>query len=221
MKHVGKMKNNSARLAVVYRTLPNDATNALVVGTQGLPDSHHDSLMSLIESDSGQQAYELAEVLATRRFPDGSVMLAYLHTNGHLKKVPTNMVLMTPNSVTQVPLDQLNELIAKDRGVSVSELALREDGSLKESEKQDTKSIVPPADSQENKKLVEDAPYHPGYEGAVVQPNEPVTAADLRSMAEKLFKEAQALRRKAEEMEPPKPKKTQSSKKTKSVDEQV
>lgn len=72
-KHVGKMKNNSARVAVVYRTLPGDSKSALVVGTNGLTDSYHDSLMSLIESDSGQQAGELAEVLAVRRFPDGTV----------------------------------------------------------------------------------------------------------------------------------------------------
>jgi len=209
MKHVGKMKNNSARVAVAYRTLPNEPTNALVIGTNGLPDSHHDSLMSLIESDSGQQSYELADVLASRRFPDGSVMLAYLHSNGHLKKVPTNMVLMTPNAVTQLPLDQLNDLIAKERGVTIAELSVKD-----ESVKHETKSVkeqtLPPAESIENKKLVEEAPYHPGYEGAVIsQPpaDTPVTASDLRSMADKLFKEAQALRRKADEMEPSKPKK--------------
>jgi hypothetical protein len=38
----------------------------------------------------------------------------------------------------------------------------------------------------------------------------PVTATDLRSMADKLFKEAQALRKKADEIEPPKSKKKSS-----------
>jgi len=123
MKHVGKMKNNSARLAVVYRTLPGDAHSALVVGTQGLTDSHHDSLMSMIESDSGQQANELADILAVRKFPDGSVMLGYLHNNGHLKKVPTKMIFMTPDSQTQIPLDELNLLIAQQKGVSIEDLA--------------------------------------------------------------------------------------------------
>lgn len=216
MKHVGKMKNNSARIAVAYRTLPGEPHNALVIGTNGLPDSHHDSLMSLIESDSGQLANELADVLAARRFPDGSVMLAYLHTNGHLKKVPTNMVLMTPNTVTQVPLDQLNEIIAKNKGVTIEELAVSEEGSAKVTKTQQPKTDVPPYDSQENKKLVEEAPFHPGYEGAVIESSKiegPVTATDLRSMADKLFKEAQALRRKADELEPPKPKAPAKSKK--------
>ena len=124
MKHVGKMKNNSARLAIVYRTLPGDPHNALVVGTQGLGDSYHDTLMSLIESDGGQQANELADILAVRKFPDGNVMLGYLHTNGHLKKVPTNMILMTPDSQTQIPLDELNKLIAQQKGCDVSDLAV-------------------------------------------------------------------------------------------------
>ena len=81
IKHIGKMKNNSARIAVVYRTLPNEHTNALVIGTNGLTDSYHDAFMSLLESDSGQQANELADVLAVRRFPDGTAMLQYLHVN--------------------------------------------------------------------------------------------------------------------------------------------
>ncbi|NBO28000.1 MAG: hypothetical protein EBX47_05265 [Synechococcaceae bacterium WB8_1B_057] len=196
------MKNNSAKIAVAYRTLPGDSASALVIGTNGLPDSHHDALMSLIESDAGQQANELADVLATRRFPDGSVMLAYLHSNGHLTKVKTSMVIMTPNVVTTLPLDQLNELIAKDKGVSVEDLAVKEDGSAPVKKT----NSVPPANSPEAKKLVEEAPYHPGYEGAVIKDEKPVTAADLRSMADKLFKEAQALRKKAEEIEPTKKK---------------
>lgn len=205
MKHVGKMKNNSARVAVVYRTLPSEPLQSLVVGTNGLPDAYHDSLMSVLESDVGQQANELADILATRRFPDGEVMLNWLHTRGQLKKVPTNMVLMTPNAKTQVPLNELNQLIADQKGVSVEDLAVSESSQKKESTRNKKEEIIiPPADSEENKKLVEEAPYHPGYEGAVF--DKPVTASDLRSMADKLFKEAQSLRKKAEEMEPTKKK---------------
>ncbi|NBO99399.1 MAG: hypothetical protein EBU90_04630 [Proteobacteria bacterium] len=210
MKHVGKMKSNSARVAVVYRTLPNEHMNALVVGTNGLPDAYHDSLMSVIESEAGQQANELADILATRRFPDGEVMLSWLHTRGQLKKVPTNLVLMTPNNQTQIPLDKLNEIIAEQKGVSVEELAVT-DGSQKKEKTAKSKEevVVPPADDPEYKQMVNEAPYHPGYEGAVF--DKPVTASDLRSMADKLFKEAQALRKKAEEMEPTK-KKTKADK---------
>lgn len=214
MKHVGKMKNNSARIAVVYRTVPNEATNCLVVGTNGLPDAYHDSLMSVIESDSGQQANELADILATRRFPDGEVMLNWLHLRGHLKKVPTNLVLMTPNSQTQVPLNELNKIIAEQKGVNIQDLSIT-DGSQKKqtSTRNKEEIIVPPADDPLYKKMVEDAPYHPGYENAVVD-DKPVTASDLRSMADKLFKEAQALRKKAEELEPSKKKSSTEKVKT-------
>jgi len=205
MKHVGKMKNNSARIAVVYRTVPNEATNCLVVGTNGLPDAYHDSLMSVIESDSGQQANELADILATRRFPDGEVMLNWLHTRGHLKKVPTNLVLMTPNSQTQVPLNELNKIIAEQKGVSIEDLSVTDGSQKKTTSRNKEEIIVPPSDDPSYKKMVDEAPYHPGYESAVVD-NKPVTASDLRSMADKLFKEAQALRKKAEELEPSKKK---------------
>lgn len=198
MKHVGKMKNNSARVAVVYRTLPGAATSALVVGTNGLPDSYHDALMSLIENDAGQVANELAEVLATRRFPDGAVMLDWLHTRGHLKKVPTNMVIMTPNPQTQIPLDELNQLIATQRGVSIEELAIS-DGSQASQEK--------PTQSAKSEQVIVEEP-----KAETVRPTieAPVTASDLRSMADKLFKEAQALRKKADELEPPAKKATKA-----------
>jgi hypothetical protein len=195
MKHVGKMKNNSAKIVVAYRTLPGDPHSALVVGTQGLSDSYHDSLMSLIEKDEAQVANELADVLATRRFPDGSVMLNYLHTNGHLKKVPTNGVLMTPNSQTAIPLNELNELIAKQKGIALEDLAVS-DGSPK---KQQTSAAPQPEEiivSEEVLSVPVETPTN----------NREVTPSDLRSMADKLFKEAQALRKKADELDPPKKK---------------
>ena len=140
MKHVGKMKNNSAKVAVVYRTLPGDPQSALVVGTNGLSDAYHDTLMSLIESDAGQQANELADIISVRRFPDGNVMLNYLHTNGHLKKVPTTGVLMTPNSQTSLPLSELNQIIADQKGVALEDLAVTEDGAKSTKKTSETRS---------------------------------------------------------------------------------
>jgi hypothetical protein len=189
MKHVGKMKNNSARVAVVYRTIPGDVNSALVVGTNGLSDAYHDTLMGVIESESGQQANELADVLAVRRFTDGEVMLSWLHTRGHLKKVPTNLVLMTPTTQAQIPLNELNQLIADQRGISLEKLAVN-DGS-----QQDKKSA-------KTKEIITDEVVVP-VEVTEVISELPVTAADLRSMADKLSKQAAEMRRKADEMAPP------------------
>jgi hypothetical protein len=195
MKHVGKMKNNSARVAVVYRTIPGEHLNALVVGTNGLPDAYHDALMGVIESSSGQQANELADILATRRFPDGEVMLSWLHARNHLKKVPTNLVLMTPNTQTHIQLDELNKVIADQKGISVEDLAIT-DG------KQETKvSNRNKESSRKAEEIIVDDVTTPVVSASVV--DSPVTASDLRSMADKLFKEAQNLRKKADEIEPP------------------
>lgn len=180
MKHTGKMKNNSSRLVVVYRTLPGEPTNCLVVGTQGLGDSYHDTLMTLVESDSAQQANELADILAVRKFPDGSVMLGYLHSKGHLKKVPTSMVLMTPDSQTQIPLDELNKIIANQKGLRVEDLAVN-DGTAKSQ----PKAAV---------EIVEDTG----------KSFEEMSSKELRSKADFMFKEAQKLRKRADEIDPAK-----------------
>lgn len=185
MKHIGKMKNNSARVVVAYRTLPGEPDNALVCGTQGLPDSHHDSLMNLLESDNGQQANELADILAVRKFPDGSNMLGFMHERGHLKKVPTKMVLMTPNTQTAIPLDELNQMIADQKGVTVADLAV-------------TGSDEPV--KQPKKKKEPEAPDTPE-----------VMAAKLRSEADALYKQAKVLREQAEALVPTIKKKTKDT----------
>jgi hypothetical protein len=187
MKHVGKMKNNSARVVVVYRTLPGEATNCLVVGTQGLGDSYHDFLMTTVESAAGQDANELADILATRRFSDGSVMLGFLHANGHLRKVATSTVLMTPDSQTQIPLDQLNQIIADQKGVTIEDLAVN-DGSAESQDKAKK-------GSKKEDNIVVDTPATPK------------SAAELRSEADALYKKAALLRKEADELDPPKSKK--------------
>jgi len=203
IKHVGKMKNNGARVAVVFRTIPGDPYSALVVGTNGLADAYHDALMSLIETEQTQQANELADVLAVRRFPDGSNMLEWLHTRGHLKKVPTNGVLMTPTPKDIIPLDELNLLIADQRGVHLEDLAIN-DGKPQE------EPVV--ATTHKEEVIVEDTAV------AVKQPSETasfeLTPAEMRSRADALYKEAARLRKEADALDPPK-------KKTKSIKEEA
>jgi hypothetical protein len=187
MKHVGKMKSNSARVVVVYRTLPGDPHSALVVGTQGLTDMYHDGLMTVVESDSGQAANELAELLAVRKFADGSNMLAHLHSNAHLVKVPTNTVVMTPDTKSQIPLDELNNLIATQKGIKLEDLAVNDgsDQSKTVADKKETSTV-----SKSETKGIELSP------------------AEMRSRADALFKEAQRLRKDADALDPPKTKKT-------------
>lgn len=187
MKHVGKMKNNGARIVVAYRTLPGDPYSALVIGTGNLGESYHDALMNLVQDTSAQQANELADILAVRKFPDGNTMLQWLHTHGHLKKVPTNLVIMTPTRNDTVQLDELNLIIAEQKGISLEDLAVN-DGST--DSKQATKKPSKPASDQDGEVDVSS-----------------MSPAQLRSRADSLFKEAQQLRKQADLLDPPKRKK--------------
>jgi hypothetical protein len=204
MKHIGKMKNNNAKIVVVYRTLPGDSKSALVVGTGNMNDSWHDSLMSLVQESAGQEANELADVMAVRKFPDGRTMLEALHMGGHLKKVPTAGVLMTPSSNASISLDELNELIATQKGVTVDELAVT-DGSrpnkrpaVKDDPTKTTSSSVNSGEEIVSEKTVTSEP---------VLVTEELSPTQLRSKADRLFKEAQALRKQADLVDPPKSKK--------------
>jgi hypothetical protein len=187
------MKNNGARVAVAYRTLPGDSGSALVIGTGNLPESWHDSLMNLIQDASGQAANELADILAVRRFPDGNNMLQSLHQGGHLKKVPTSGVLMTPtgNANVTVPLSELNQIIAEQKGVTIDQLAVSDgvNPNPKTSKKVDAE-INATVETDELAASTED-----------------MSPAQLRSKADALFKQAQALRKQADTIDPPKSKK--------------
>ena len=199
MKHVGKMKNNGARVVVLFRTLPGDSQSALVCVTTALPDAFHDSLMSLVESDSGQQANELADILSVRRFPDGSNMLEFLHRNGLLTKVPTNGVVMMFDAKNQIPLNELNQLIADQKGVSIDELAISEDNSDEIKVKEETIATKNKWDKAREEKAAKEA--------VEAKPETiALTPAEMRSRADALYKEAARLRKEADAMDPPKKK---------------
>ena len=110
LKHIGKMKNTGAKVLVVFRTLPGESNQSLVIAVSQLPDSYHDAIMAVVESDQAQDVYEFGEILFIRSFPDGRPMLTALQQDNRLQKVPTDLVIMTPSPVDQVPLDQI-ELI--------------------------------------------------------------------------------------------------------------
>ena len=50
MKHVGYDTNTKRKYVVVFRELPEDSQNALVVETSKLNERYHDGLMSAVES---------------------------------------------------------------------------------------------------------------------------------------------------------------------------
>jgi hypothetical protein len=72
---------------------------------------YHDEIMKVLESASGQQAESFSDVLFRTILPDGQNCLEALHRNGMIKKVQTEQVTITPNTVSSVKLDELNLLL--------------------------------------------------------------------------------------------------------------
>ncbi len=111
VKHVGVVENTGTKCVVVFREVPGDPENCLIVGSDTLPDVFHEGLMKVVESDEGQQSLELGELLSRRKFADGSNMLEQLHVSKYLQKVPARQIMLTPNKSTSVRLSEVNNLI--------------------------------------------------------------------------------------------------------------
>ena len=192
LKHVGRMKNNQRKVIVAYRTIPGDAESAIVVTTENLGADEHDSLMKLVESNAGQTAYELAEAMARVSLPDGRNMLAAFHTTGKMIKVPTNTVEMIPDNKTNIMLNELNLVIAQQKGVSIEDLALK--GNTTKTENIASVNEIPESIVETIQASVND-----------VLTDEQI-AAKYRSDADRLYKEAKRLRDEADKLAPVKKK---------------
>jgi hypothetical protein len=125
-KHIGELADGSkAKVVILYRTVPGEADNCLVVGTKFLPDLYHNGLMKAVESEGGQEADELADYLGRQTFADGTNMLAMLHNDNYIKKFKTKEIMVTYGNAAdgRILLNKLNEMIAKEKGVAVKDLA--------------------------------------------------------------------------------------------------
>lgn len=189
IKHVGAIDDK--KVVIAYRTLPGDPHSALVIPTASLSQTYHDELFTVVDSKNAQDAYELATVLSVRKFSDGYSMLGALHRTGKLKKVPTSSVTMQPGPQREswVQLDELNKIIAEQKGVGIDELALTSNGEPGKT----------------------DATASTSTDGVLSDDD---LAQQYRAQADSLYKEVQELRKKADELSP---KKT-TAKKTAKID---
>ena len=194
LKHVGRVAANRRKVVVAYRVIPGDPDNCLVVQTENLSADEHDSLIRVVESAAGQEAYEFAEAMARAYLPDGRNMLAGFQQTGKLRKVPTEAIEMTPNGNTNIALNELNNTIAEQRGVTVNDLALKgPGGETAEPPVNQTEATVDPAKMYSTDAVV------PQTDGVL---DDNALAAQYRSQADALYKEAKALRAQAEELVP-------------------
>jgi hypothetical protein len=109
LRHIGK--HGDRKVAIVFREVPGEPHMALVVYTEVLGQNIHDPLMACIESDIGQNSEDLALALNRTHTKDGNIILQKLHAEGMLKKIRTELVVMTPQPGTRIKLDELNKIL--------------------------------------------------------------------------------------------------------------
>jgi hypothetical protein len=111
MKHVGKQISTNDKLVVLFREVPGEPDNCLVVKTRSLGEVEHDSLMEVLEGLEGQQANVLADVLHRHMNRTGRPILESLHSSRKIMKLPATDVALTPDSHTAVAISEVNAAI--------------------------------------------------------------------------------------------------------------
>lgn len=206
LKHIGRTKNTGVKLLVVFRTLPGESNMALVLPVANLSDSYHDSIMTLVETEQAQDAFEFGEIMFTRTFPDGRPMLQALQADGRLQKVPTDNVIMTPTTQDQVELSQLNILIAEQKNCAVDDLYTFVSGAPKKSDAT-VEDIAKVKDLAPNVDTDIPAPVRAQAANTEALSDKDI-AKSYRSQADAMYKEAARLRKEADELDPPQKKTT-------------
>lgn len=200
LKHVGRIAASGKKVIVAYRVIPGDPENCLIIPTQALDAAQHDDVMKCLESNAGQNAYELAEAMARTTLSDGLNMLAGMQKYGKIVKVESNTIEMTPDTKSVINLAELNKMLAEQKGVTVADLALKGPDGQTVQPTAETTTVDPVGD------------YATTKVGGVLTDED--LAAQYRSQADALFKEAKALREQAEELVPTKKKTKTSAKET-------
>ena len=199
LKHIGRINNTGVKVLVVFRTLPGESNMALVLPVTQLSDSYHDSIMTMVETDQCQEAYELGEMMFIRTFPDGRPMLQAMQADGRLHKVATDTVTMTPTTNDTVLLSSLNTLIAEQKNCAVDDLYTFVKGAPKVKTEvtpaAEVKDIAPAVDTDIP------APVRAQAAADTVLTDKDI-AKSYRSQADAMYKEAARLRKEAEELDP-------------------
>jgi hypothetical protein len=180
LRHIGK--HGDRKVAVVFREVPGEPHMALVVYTEVLGQNIHDPLMTCIESDIGQNSEDLALALNRTHAKDGTIILQKLHAEGMLKKVRTELVVMTPQPGVNIRLDELNKILDEmKQGEEAVKKLTEMDSSMG---MQDPLQVAKRLRGDQNK-----APAQPS--GDVL--GDQALAANLRQQAERMQREAQGL----------------------------
>lgn len=187
LRHVGKM--GERKVAVIFRSLPNESHMCLVVYTETLNQHIHDPMMTCLESQIGQTVENFADALNRVYTKDGKIILQVLHSERLLKKVNTDQVIMTPNSNTKIKLSELNKILDE---MQQGEAAVKRLAEIDAS-----RGLQDPADvarrMRDDKEQIQQTPAPRGLQGADGAMGDSVLANNLRQQAMRMHNEAKGL----------------------------
>lgn len=197
-RHVGK--HGDRKVAVVFREVPGEPHMALVVYTEILNRNIHDPLIDCIESDIGQNSEDLALALNRTYTTDGQIILQKLHAEGMLKKVQTELIVMTPQPGTMIKLNELN--------VILDQMKMGEDAVKKLAEMDSQLGMQDPMQVARRMRGDKDA-YNPdtipskapaGLQASGDALGDTALASNLREQAQRMSAEAKGLLAEAERL---------------------
>lgn len=102
MRHVGRNIKTKSRLTIVFKQIPEDQFNALVILTDTLNTVDQTEVLLLLQSDAGQ----IEEDFGVALFKKGN-LLEHFHKKGLLKKVHIDDIELLPEPNKPIPLRQL------------------------------------------------------------------------------------------------------------------
>jgi hypothetical protein len=201
MKHIGR--HGDRKVAIVYKTVPNEDHMALVVYTETMQAGMHDALMKVLESSPAQNENEFADVLFRNVFSDGRPMLQTLHAEGMLKKVEARQILVTPNAKSSVNLHELNTIL--------KEMASGKDASDRLAELDKNAGLIDPRE-----KKVESSSSTGVLDDSTLAQQQLAQANRMEAESKAMLAESKRLVKEAHKLDPslkPKVKKTATAKK--------
>lgn len=199
LKHVGQLVNTQRRVVVVFREVPNEPDNCLVVDTDALKDWMHDDVINAVESPGAQSSPNFYEYAQRQMFTDGSNMLQALHSRGLLQKVASNNVALTPNASQKILLSEVNEILRNEGNTVVEPYVDPDQMGMAGKPVDSVNEIAPVAPTAANPGVIDNADL----------------AKSMIAQAEQFESEAKNLKEQAYDMDPSlKPKRGRPAKAT-------
>lgn len=197
LRHIGK--HGDRKVAIVFREVPGEPHMCLVTYPDVLNRHIHDPLMKCIESDIGQNSKNLADALNRTHTNDGIIILQKLHSEGMLKKVNTEQIVMTPAPNIKIKLNELNTILNEmEQGEAAVQKLAEMDASMGLQDPVDVAKRMRGNEAQ-NKDASRTAS---ALDDAGIAQNLLDQASKMKNEAEGLLAEAQRLQKEAEELNP-------------------